>query len=95
MLFQIKHTHSHETCPAIFPDRKAQLVAWWDSLNLSTEVKVVAATAAPLDHVFNLTLEAENLEAVVRALSPLNALGTAETNPVVPIAELVSLLASR
>lgn len=91
MLFQITHTHSHETCPAVHQSRLQDLNAWFESLKASPDVSLVGAYAAPLDHLLHITVEAPDLGAVVRALGPLNALGTAQTSPVLPLAELLSI----
>lgn len=91
MLFHITHTHSHETCPAVHADRLQEVAAWFASVKASPDVSLVGAYAAPLDHVLHITVEAPDLGAVVRSMGVLNGLGTAQTTPVLPLEELLSI----
>jgi hypothetical protein len=93
MLFQITHTHAPETCPAVHAEHSATLRRCYEALRVSGEVKVVGAFASPLDHVFHFTVEAAELASVVRAMAPLNAIGTAKTEPVMRLEDLISLVA--
>ena len=92
MLFHITHTHNHETCPAVHVDRRKTLDECWEALRTTPEIRVVEAYAAPLDHIFHITVEADDLAAVVKAMSPLNALGSAQTLPVMPLDDLLLLV---
>ena len=94
MLLQITHTHSPETCPAVHAEHRVTLRRCYEALRESGEVKVVGAFASPLDHVFHFTVEAADLASVVRAMAPLNAIGTAKTEPVIPLDDLISLVSS-
>jgi hypothetical protein len=92
MLFQITHTHGPERCPAIHGERGETLREVWRLLQTSAEVRVLSAYASPLDHVFFFMLEASDLSSVVRAMAPLNAIGTAHTTPVMPLGDLLELV---
>lgn len=92
MLFQITHTHTPERCPAIYAERGETLREVWRELQASSEVRVLSAYSSPLDHVFYFTLEADDLPAVVRAMAPLNAIGTARTLPVMPLGDLIDIV---
>ena len=93
MLFQVIHTHSHETCPGVFPDKLASFSQWWDGLKTNANVKVLGGYVSPMDHVFYITLEADDFATVSRAVGPLNAIGTGRISPILtldqtmPIAE--------
>jgi len=83
MLFQVVHTHSHETCPGVFPDRLESYSRWWNGLKTNPNVKVLAGYVSPMDHVFHITLEADDFGAVSRAVGPLNAIGSGQISPVI------------
>jgi hypothetical protein len=83
MLFQVTHRHSHETCPGGSSDRQDAFRTWWDGLKSNADVKVVAAYIATTDHVFHMTIEANDNGALARALGPLNTIGTGTVEPVI------------
>jgi hypothetical protein len=87
MLFQVVHTHGHETSALLRGARKRVGCA-----EIRSDVTVAGAYAAPLDHVLYLTAEAGDLASVVRARAPLNALGTAVTSLVIGLDELLGLV---
>ena len=83
MLFQVTHHHDHETCPGLSPDKVAAFGQWWDGLKNNSDVKIVGAYIATTDHVFHMTIEANDNSALARALGPLNGIGTGTVEPVV------------
>jgi hypothetical protein len=91
MLFQVVHTHSHETCPGVFPDKFKSYSEWWDGLKANPNVKVLAGYVSPIDHVFHITLEADDFSYVTRAIGPLNAIGSGHISPVITLDQAMPL----
>jgi hypothetical protein len=93
MLFQVTHTHNEETCPGVFPDKLKTFGEWWQGLKDNPDLKVLGGYVSPMDHVFHITIEADDFAVVARALGPLNTIGSGHTTPVLtldqamPIAE--------
>ena len=85
MLFQVVHTHSHETCPGVFPDKLASYSQWWNNLKSNPNLKVLGGYVSPIDHVFHITLEADDFPTVARAIGPLNAIGSGQISPVITL----------
>jgi hypothetical protein len=91
MLFQVVHTHSHETCPGVFPDKLTSYSQWWNGLKSSSNVKVLAGYVSPTDHVFHITIEADDFAQVARAIGPLNAIGSGTISPVLTLDQAMPL----
>jgi hypothetical protein len=91
MLFQVVHTHSHETCPGVFPDKLASYSQWWANLKSNPNLKVLAGYVSPIDHVFHITLEADDFGTVTRAIGPLNAIGSGQIAPVISLDQALPL----
>lgn len=85
MLFQVTHTHPHETCPAQSPEQLKRLSEWWQALKSTPGVKVLGGYVSTMEHVFHITVEADDYPALSRALGPLNTIGTGRTSPVLPL----------
>src|SRR5262245_30548675 len=83
MLFQVTHRHTHETCPGGSSERSAALSQWWDGLKNNPDVRVISGYIATTDHVFHITIEANDNGALARALGPLNMIGEGTVEPVV------------
>jgi hypothetical protein len=91
MLFQVVHTHSHETCPGVVPENFESYSRWWDNLKSTPNLKVLAGYVSPIEHVFHITIEAEDFGAVTRAIGPLNAIGSGQISPVIPLDQAMPL----
>jgi hypothetical protein len=91
MLFQIVHNHTHETCPGVFPDKLEAYSRWWDNLKSNANIKVLAGYVSPIDHVFYITLEADDFPTVARAIGPLNAIGDGQISPVITLDQAMPL----
>ncbi len=85
MLFQVTHTHNEATCPGVFPDKLKSLGEWWQGLKMNPDIKVLSGYVSPIDHVFYVTLEADEFPTVAKALGPLNSIGTGHISPVLTI----------
>src|SRR5689334_8583809 len=85
MLFQVTHQHTEETCPGVFPERLEQYGRWWNELKNTAGVKVIGGYVSPMDHTFHITIDADDGAVLLRALGPLNAIGTGHTVPVVSL----------
>ena len=85
MLFQVVHTHTSETCPAQSPEATKRLGEWWQALNKTPGVKVLAGTVSPLDHTFYITVEADDYPTLARALGWLVGIGTGHVSPVLTL----------
>jgi hypothetical protein len=85
MLFQVTHVHTNETCPGTQPELLQKISAWWDALKKNPDVKVLAGYVSPTDHSIHITIEANDNNALARAVGPLNALGTGHTSPVLSL----------
>ncbi len=101
MLFEVVHTHTSEMCPARSPEQLKPLSNWWQSLKKTPGVKVLAGYVSPLDHMFYITVEADDYPTLARALGPLMSFGTGQVIPVLgldqalPIAEAGTFRASK
>ena len=91
MLFQVTHTHSHETCPGVFPEGLTKFSQWWDNLKKNPEVKVLGGYVAPIEHVFHITVEGDDYATVARAIGPLNSIGTGQITPVITLDQAMPL----
>jgi hypothetical protein len=85
MLFQVVHTHNHETCPAQSSENLERASAWWNALKNTPGIKVLGGYVAPIEHVFYVTVEAEDSAALVRGMGPLNTIGTGQISPIVSL----------
>ena len=85
MLFQVVHTHTHESCPAQSPEQTKRFAEWWQSFKKTAGVKVLAGYASPMDHTYHITVEADDYPTLARALGPLNTYGTGRTSPVLTL----------
>jgi hypothetical protein len=85
MIFQITHTHNHETCPGVHSDKLSTFSEWWDGVKKNPNLKVVGGYVAPMDHVFHITVEADDYTTVVRAMGPLNSIGTGHVTGVISL----------
>jgi Domain of unknown function (DUF3303) len=94
MLFQVVHTHSHETCPGVFPDRLKTFSEWWAAIKANPNVKVLGGYVSPMDHVFHITLEADDFATVSRAVGPLNSIGSGRVSPVLTLDQAMPLAES-
>ena len=101
MLFQVVHTHTHETCPAQSPEQVKRIGEWWQTLKKTPGVKVLAGYVSPIEHIYYITVEADDYSTLARALGTLNTYGTGRTRPVLtldqalPMAEAGAFRASR
>ncbi len=77
MIFQVTHTHTEATCPGVFPEKPSNFGEWWQGLETNPDLKVLAGFVSPMDHVFHITLEADDFATDARALGPLNSIGLA------------------
>ena len=85
MLFQVTHVHTNEHCPAQSPEAMRRLGDFWQALKSAAGVKVLAGYVSPMDHIFHITVEADDYPALARALGPLNTIGEGHTSPVLAI----------
>jgi hypothetical protein len=85
MIFQVTHTHNHETCPGANPDKFTTFSQWWDAVKKNQNVKVLGGYVSPIDHVFHITLEADDFGAVTRAMGPLNSIGSGDISVVLTL----------
>ena len=91
MLFQVTHTHSEATCPGVFPDKLSTFGAWWQGLKTNPDLQVLGGYVSPMDHIFYITLEADDFATVARALGPLNSIGSGHTTPVLTLDQAMPL----
>ena len=94
MLFEIVHTHNHETCPGVHSDLLERYSKWWDEVKGTAGIKLLGGYVAPIEHTFYVTLEADDYGAVVRAMGPLNAIGTGQIVPVILLDQAMPLAES-
>jgi hypothetical protein len=85
MLFQVIHVHSHETCPGVHSELLDRYGNWWDEVKKNSSIKLLGGYVAPAEHTFYITIEADDYSAVVRAMGPLNAIGTGNIVPMIPL----------
>ena len=43
MIFQVTHTHNHETCPGANPDKFTTFSEWWAGVKNNSSVKVLGS----------------------------------------------------
>ena len=91
MLFQVTHTHSEATCPGVFPDKFSSFAEWWQGLKTNPSLKVLGGYVSPMDHIFYITIEADDYPTVAKALGPLNSIGTGHTSPVLTLDQAMPL----
>jgi hypothetical protein len=85
VLFQVTHTHTEATCPGVLPDKLKSFGEWWHNVKTNPDLKVLGGYISPMDHVFHITIEADDFAVVVKALGPLNSIGSGQTTPVITI----------
>jgi hypothetical protein len=85
VIVQVTHTHSHETCPGAHTDRLSTFSQWWNGVKKNPNLKVLGGYVSPIDHVFHITLEADDYTTVVRAMGPLNSIGTGHISGVITL----------
>jgi len=85
MIFQVTHTHSHETCPGVHSDKLSTFGEWWDAVKKNPNIKVLGGYVSPMDHVFHVTVEADDFNVVTRAMGPLNSIGTGHISGVITL----------
>jgi hypothetical protein len=85
VLFQVTHTHSSERCPGANAELTAPYGEWWQSMKATSGVEVLSGYVSPMDHVFHITVEADDYATLARALGPLNAIGEGQTSPVLTL----------
>ena len=101
MLFQIVHSHTSQMCPAQSPEATKQISEWWQAMKKTPGVKVLAGTVSPLEHIYYITVEADDYAILTRALGPLVGIGTGKVIPVLtldqtlPMAEAGTFRASK
>ena len=91
MLFQIVHTHNHETCPGQSPEHVKRFTDWWQSLKKTPGVKVLAGYVTPMDHTYYFAVEADDYPTVARAFGALNAYGTGRIIPVLTLDQTIPI----
>lgn len=89
MFFQIIHTHTHETCPALLPPRAARFNDWWESFKKAEGVKIHSGVVSPLSHTFYFLVEADDATKLSAALAYLNSIGSGQVVQVVPFDKAV------
>jgi hypothetical protein len=94
MLYQIVHTHTHETCPARSTEETKRIANWWQSLKKTPGVKVLAGYVSPIDHIYYITVETDDYPALARALGALNTYGTGHIIPVLTLDQAVPMAES-
>jgi hypothetical protein len=85
MLFQIVHTHTNITCPGQSAEQAKRFGEWWQSIKKASGVKVLSGYAAPMEHTFYITVEADDYPTLAKAFGPLNTYGAGRTFPVLPM----------
>lgn len=91
MLFQVRHVHTNEHCPGASDELGDRLAAWWAELKANPEVKVLSGYVSPMDHTLFITVEADAVTPLTRALGPLNSIGSGYVTPVVTLDETMPL----
>ncbi|MFY9812787.1 MAG: DUF3303 family protein [Dehalococcoidales bacterium] len=94
MLFQIVHSHSSQMCPAQSPEATKQANDWWQAMKKSPGVKVLFGTVSPVEHTFYITVEADDYQALTRALGPLVSMGTGHAVPVLTLDQTLPMAES-
>jgi hypothetical protein len=91
MLFQVTHVHAREPCPGATPEGSKRAGEWWHALKQTAGIKVLSGYGSSVDHTFHLTVETDDYQRLVRALGPLNAIGTGHVTPVLTIDEAIPM----
>ena len=91
MLFQVVHTHTNETCPGRSAEQTKLLADFWQALKKAAGVKVLSGYVSPMDHTFYITVEADDYQALAKALGPLNGMGAGHTRPVLTLDQTLTL----
>jgi Domain of unknown function (DUF3303) len=91
LIFQIVHTHTNETCPARSPEDIKRYGEWWNGVKSAPGIKVLTGYVSPMDHVFYITVEADDYASVARAFGPLNTMGSGQTIPVITLDQAMPL----
>ena len=91
MLFHVKHTHTHETCPAGDPELAKKTFGTVSSPEhaRNSGVKLHGGYADAPAHNVYFILEADSIEKVGAFLLPLLKLGSAEITAVTDLAQEV------
>lgn len=85
MLFQVTHTHTNEHCPGANADLTPVYNDWWQAMKATDGVHVLSGSVSPMDHVFHITVDADDYPTLARALGPLNAIGQGTTSPILSL----------
>jgi hypothetical protein len=85
MLFQVVHTHTHETCPGGSSENAKRFDERWQPLKKSSRVKVPAGCVSPTTHTFHTTVEADDYPNLARAPGSVNTHGTGRTSPILTL----------
>ena len=88
MLFHATHRHSHETCPAHMPEKRAlftKVVASADDIG----VKIIGSYADAPGHTVYMIIEADTALQIAQLFDPILDLGDTEIKPV---ADTIKLL---
>jgi hypothetical protein len=94
LLFQVTHTHDEDTCPGVHSDKLKTFGDWWQALKTNANVKVLGGYVSPMEHIFHITLEADDFGTVARALGPLNSIGSGRICPVLTLDQALPLAES-
>ncbi len=81
MLFHATHRHTHATCPAHMPEKRALFVK---ALNSAKEigVKIIGSYADAPGHTVYLIIEADTALQIAQLFDPILELGDTEIKPV-------------
>jgi hypothetical protein len=94
MLFQVTHTHTSASCPGQSPEQVKRITDWWQAMKNTPGVKVLVGYVSPMDHVFHITVEADDYPTLARALGPLNTIGQGHTSPVLTMDQVFAMAAT-
>jgi hypothetical protein len=94
MLFQIVHSHSSQMCPAQSREATEQADDWWQGMKKAPGIKVLFGTVSPVEHTFYITVEADDYQALTRALGPLVGMGTGHAVPVLTLDQTLPMVES-
>ncbi len=82
MLFMYIHTHPVEKCLMNKPEERNALFAQVQQQVKEAGVKVLSMYSAPNEHTFFAVIEADDVAAIQKAVSPLTPWGSARLIPV-------------
>ena len=85
MLFQIVHSLARQMCQAQSPEATKQANDWWQAMKKAPGIKVLFGTVSPVEHTFYITVEADDYQALTRALGPLVGMCTGHAVPVLTL----------